>query len=524
MQDNSEDVIIRLEHVTKRFGGVTALSDVSFSIRRGEIHAVLGENGAGKSTLMKLLAGVQEPDSGRIWINGRVVRITSPRAAEALGISMVFQELNLFPTLSVTANLFIGNELRRGGMLLNERAMREQAQRVLDTLSVDLDPTAKVGSLRVGQKQIVEIARAIHQGTSAVIMDEPNSALNEHETKALFSIIRRLKSQGITILYVSHRLEEVFAISDRITVLRDGHYIGTWKTAETTIEETVTNVVGRQLGEMFPPVASIPVDREVALSVDGMRIGSGDSPISFQVRRGEILGFAGLEGSGVQDVLTGLFGLSDKRNRDGEVWFNGRKLDARTPPALIQQGWAFIPANRREEGLMLEWPILRNVSLAIIGRLANKLKLIKQGQEREVSTTYIEQLNIATDSLEKKVLNLSGGNQQKVVLAKWLATRPSLIILNDPTRGIDVGTKRDIYSLIRGWAEQGYTILFTSSEIEEILGLCNRVLVFYKGRIVHQVEAADTNKEEIMRYVLGGANVEENNEVVGQTGKHSVTH
>jgi ribose transport system ATP-binding protein len=503
MQSFNDNEAIRLENVTKRFGGVTALDDVSFSIRQGEIHAIVGENGAGKSTMMKLLAGINQPDEGKIFVGGEETKIPSPREAEALGIAMVFQELNLFETLSVAANIFVNKEPRTGAGFLDEKTMYAEAKEVLESLMVDIDPATKVGMLSTGLKQIVEIARAIQRGTNVVIMDEPNSALNDQETKALFKIIDNLKSKGITIIYVSHRLEEVFTIADRISVLRDGHYIGTWDKDKTTVDQIVTNVVGRQLGEVYPPRVPIKSGSEVILSVRGLQIDENTEPITFEAHKGEVLGFAGLQGSGVQEMLSQLFGL-ERETGPFEVIYDGEPLKSLTPIKLIGMGWAFIPANRRDEGLMLDWSILKNVSIVIIDKLLNQLGFIHHARETDLSTEYIDRFGIATDSLGKKVHYLSGGNQQKVVLAKWLATNPNLLILNDPTRGIDVGTKREIFKYIADWSRQGCTILFTSSEIEEVLGMSHRVLVMYKGSLIREFDGERTNKEEVMRYVLGG--------------------
>lgn len=498
--------IIRLEGITKRYGGVTALNNVSLSIQAGEVHAVVGENGAGKSTMMKVLSGIVQPDEGKIIVRGKETKIQSPREAESLGIAMVFQELNLFDPLTVAANIFINNELN-SGILLDERKMHAEAKKVLESLHVDIQPDDKVTSLSTGQKQIVEIARAIHRGTGVVIMDEPNSALNERETRSLFKIINQLKETGLTILYVSHRLEEVFTIADRISVLRDGKYVGTWNKADTSIEEIVTQMVGRRLGEVYPPKASALED-QVTLRVSNLKVGVEGHPVDFVARKGEVLGFAGLEGSGVAQVFNSLFGLM-QINPDAVVEFNGERLSRLSPTQLINKGWAYIPANRRDEGLMLEWSILKNTSLVIIDRLLSKIGLIKHKEENELALSYIKALDIATESYEKKVGNLSGGNQQKVVLAKWLAIKPSLVILNDPTRGIDVGTKQEIYRLVADLANRGFTILITSSEIEEVLGVCHRILVMYRGEIVKEFDAGKTNKEEVMRYVLGGAAVDE---------------
>ncbi len=504
-EENNE--LIRLDHITKRFGGVTALDDVSFSINRGEVHAVLGENGAGKSTLMKLLAGVIRPDSGDIFINDKKVHITSPEVSEKMGISMVFQELNLFTSMSVAANIYLRHELTRGGVLVKEREMCIKAKKVLnDQLLVDIDPKIKVSKLSTGQRQIVEIARAIDRGTSVVIMDEPNSALNEQETTVLFKIINHLKSCGITILYVSHRLEEVFAISDRISVMRDGHYIGTWMTKETSVDEIVTKVVGRSLGDIFPTRPAYTGEQKEILSISDLFLGKNTKPVEFTVGKGEVLGFAGLEGSGVQDIFLTLFGLKSQKN-SYVIRYEGKEINKTIPSKMIKEGWALIPADRRNQGLMLEWSILKNVSLVIIPRLLTKIGFLNQRQERKIANEYIQKFSIATEGMNKKVHNLSGGNQQKVVLAKWLASQPKMLILNDPTRGIDVGTKQEIYKLIIDWANQGYAILFTSSEIEEIMGVSDRILAMYKGQIIREFNKTETNKEEVMRCVLGGEGI-----------------
>lgn len=500
----STEELIRLENITKHFGGVTALDNVSFSISRGEVHAIVGENGAGKSTLMKLLAGVQEQDEGNVYINGELTRIPSPQISEDLGIAMVFQELNLFLPLTVAANIFIRRELKTGNVLLNERVMCGQASKVLETLMVDIDPKARIAMLSTGQRQIVEIARAINRGTNVVIMDEPNSALNAHETEALFKIIENLKHCGITVLYVSHRLEEVFKISDRISVLRDGKYVGTWNIRDTTMEEIVNAVVGRRLGDIFPPRPPYKGKSEVTISVKDLQLREETAKIEFSARRGEILGLAGLDGSGVQETLHHMFGLEEKKKKL-VLTYGDAAIENVNPRKLIKDGWAFIPADRRNQGLMLDWSVLLNSSLVIIHRLLSKIGLIKHGQERRVAGKYVEKFKIATDSLEKKVHNLSGGNQQKVVLAKWMAAEPKILVLNDPTRGIDVGTKQEIYKLIIEWANQGYTVLFTSSEFDEILGVCDRIIVFYKNEIIKEFEKGKVEKEELMRYILGGS-------------------
>jgi ABC-type sugar transport system ATPase subunit len=496
------DEIIRLDRVTKRFGGITAVNDVSFGIARGEIHAVVGENGAGKSTIMKMLAGVHRPDSGTLILRGEPVAIADPLHARRLGVSIVFQELNLFPHLTVAGNVFANRETTLGPGLLNERQMVAATKRVLGEMGVTLDPHAKVRDLSVAERQLVEIARTLDQQSDIIIMDEPNSALSAAETERLFALLRRLRDKGLTIIYVSHRLEEVFAISDRISVIRDGRYQGTWPIAETTIPDVIAQMIGRRLGETFPHREPVLDEAPVAIAVSGLRVGTGVGPVDFQVRAGEILGFAGLEGSGIADVFSVLFGLT--RPAAGQVVYKHQTVPPRSPFEAIRQGLALIPANRRDEGLMTGWSIRRNASLAVLDRLLDRLGLIDRGKERELANDYVRKLNVATDSIDKRVVNLSGGNQQKVVVAKWLATGPEILILNDPTRGIDVGAKSEIYNLCDELARQGLALLFTSSEIEETLGVCDRILVFHKGRIIREFARGEASKADVMHWVAGG--------------------
>ena len=497
-----DNELIRLEKVTKRFGGVTALNNVSFSIAKGEIHAVVGENGAGKSTLMKILAGNYTPDSGEIFLRGEPVKIADPLDARRLGISIVYQELNLFPDLSAAGNIFVNRELRLPSGLMNEKKMAAETRRVFDMMGVTINPAVKVGKLSVGERQQVEIARTIQQESDIIIMDEPNSALTMHETERLFEIIRRLQAQGITVIYVSHRLEEVFNIADRITVMRDGSYQGTWKIKETTIPRIVEQMIGRRLEEAFPDRPGIPADAPLVLEVCDLVVGN-TGPISFKVHAGEILGFAGLEGAGVMDVFNVLFGLTPPSG--GEVIYQDKQQTVHTPSEAIKLGWGLIPVSRREQGLMLDWSIRRNSTLVILDHLLNKVGLIDRAREARTAQDYIRQLNIATDSLDKRVINLSGGNQQKVVVAKWLATGPKMLILADPTRGVDVGAKAEIYRLCDQLAREGLALLFTSSEVEEIVNLCDRTLAFYKGKALKEFSHSEATKAKVMQVIASGA-------------------
>ena len=496
-----EAPLIQLNRLTKRFGGVTALDGVSFDIRAGEVHAVVGENGAGKSTLMKLLAGVYEPDDGEIQIDERSVRLHDPREARRNGISIVFQELNLFPHRTVAANIFANRELTGRWGAVRRRAMREAARRVLSELEVSISPDALVGPLTIGEKQQVEIARTLEQQSRIIILDEPNSALNESESQRLFSIIRRLRARGITIVYVSHRLEEVFAIADRITVLRDGRYQGTHATSATTIPQIIAAMIGRSLDDSFPERPKNHALGPVVLQVRELCGGARLGPLSFTARAGEIVGFAGLEAAGVDELFRVLFGLDPMTS--GQIVVRDVPQRPTTPLAAMCHGWALIPASRREQGLMMDWSIARNTTLLVLDKLLSRLGLIDPRQVRSTTAQYLNRLAIATDRQDKRVADLSGGNQQKVLLAKWLATSPAILILNDPTRGVDVGAKREIYDLCRQLAAQGMTLLMTSSEAEEILGLADRVFVISKGKVLHEFRFGEVTKAVLLHTMAG---------------------
>ena len=488
--------LIQLEGISKRFGGVAALSGISFNIDRGEVHAIVGENGAGKSTLMKLLAGVHKPDDGQIRIDGNPVALKNPREARRAGISIVFQELNLFPHRSVVANVFANREIAAPGGWLRHRVMRAATAQVLADLDLPLSPQTLVASLTLAEKQLVEIARTLAQQSRIIILDEPNSALSEAESQRLFDLIRRLRARGITIIYVSHRLEEIFAIADRITVLRDGLFQGTYRTTETTIPALISAMIGRPLGNTFPKRPAPFEVGPVLLKVRGLCQGTKLGPLTFEARAGEILGFAGLEGSGVDELFQTLFGLLPLTS--GEVLLRNQPQHLNSPQAAIRAGWAMIPESRREQGLMMDWSVARNATLLVLDKLLNRTCLIHRTAIRSKTNHYIDRFAIATSSPDKKVLNLSGGNQQKVLLAKWLATDPSLLILHDPTRGVDVGAKWEIYELCHQLASQGITILLTSSEIEEIIGLSDRVLVLSKGRIVRECLRGEATKGQLL--------------------------
>ena len=493
--------LIKLESISKRFGGVQALCEVSFSVEAGEVHAVVGENGAGKSTLMNVLAGVYRPDGGKVFLRGEETQLRDPRDAQRHRISIVYQELNLFPDLSVGANIFAGRERRRVGGLLNEAEMRQEVRKVLDLMDVDLSPDEKVGQLSMGKRQLVEISRALAHDAEIIIMDEPNSALTARESEVLFGITRRLRDQGLTVLYISHRLEEVFTIADRVSVLHNGSYVGTWRTGETTIPEIVHAMTGgisikESVSESRSQVG------EPLLSVEGLGGAGGLVEVSATARRGEVVGLAGLEGSGITEFFEIIFGLQPRQR--GRILVRGRETAIHSPTDAIKLGIALVPANRRDEGLMMDWNLRENVSLVVLERMA-KGPLLDPVRIDAIAQEYVDLLKVATDSTRKLVVDLSGGNQQKVAIAKWLATQADILLLNDPARGIDVATKAEIFALARDMAAAGKTVLLTSSDVTEIVDVCDRVLIFYKGTICGELERGQATKQIVLEMMMRGS-------------------
>lgn len=491
------DPILELKDVHKHFGGVKAVDGVSISIACGVIHAIVGENGAGKSTLMNIIAGVYPRDSGQMRVAGSIYSPKTPRDAHASGISIVFQDLALFPAMPVEANVFAGKEATRG-VGLDHAAMRAQTSAALRQMSVELNPARQLGTLTIGEQQWVEIARAVTDESRVLILDEPNSALNQHESEALFGLIRRLKSQGMTVLFISHRLEEVFQIADRITVMRDGCNVGTWEATETTISDIVSAMVGRQPdtgGRRDQRKPSMPV-----LQVRDLSIEERISAVSFTVRSGEVVGVAGLAGAGVSDLFEALFGVQQATG--GDILLDDLACRISSPSDAIRRQVAHVPADRRGLGLMANWSVADNTTLGVLRRFSI-LGVLQHHRLKDIAQQYVDQLGVVTDSLEKKVLYLSGGNQQKVLLARWLATQPRVLILDDPTRGIDVGAKKEIYELINRIARDGVGVLFTSSELEEILELSDRILVLRKGSLVADLPSAVCDKELVMEFVAG---------------------
>jgi len=491
--------IFRLRNVTKHFGGVTAVEDVDFDLQAGEVHALVGENGAGKSTLMKMVHGLYAPDKGTLEVGGETVEFSSPRDAEAAGIAMIPQELDLFPELSVTENLFVGRHRPRTRWGTLDRAtMRAEARERLRSLGVDLDATTTVKGLSAANQQIVAIARALVGEARAVVMDEPTASLTEREVQQLFRIISELTSGGVGVVYISHRLDEIFAISDRITVLRDGHHITTAPADELDAEELVRLMVGRPLNELFTRSPHSP--GEVALEVRGLGRAGEFEGVDLAVRRGEIVGLSGLVGAGRSEVAQCIFGI--RPPEAGEIRVDGEDVRIHSPQAAMERGIFYVPEERRSQGLILPFSIKNNITLSILDRIS-RFGFVPRA-ERQTADRFAKDLSIRGAKVSDPVSRLSGGNQQKVVLAKSLAREPSILLLDEPTRGIDVGAKSEIYRLIDDLSKEDKAILLISSELEEVLSMSDRIVVMREGRVTGEFKRDEATQENVMTAATGG--------------------
>jgi rhamnose transport system ATP-binding protein len=492
-------VALELTHAAKSFGAVQALIDGSVMLRGGEVHALLGENGAGKSTLVKILAGVHQPDSGTLTVNGKEVALHGPAAARAAGIAVIYQEPTLFPDLTVAENMFIGRQPLRGGRRINRRAMQDEAAAVFKRLGVPLDPARIARGLSIADQQVVEIGKALSVNANVIVMDEPTAALSATEVERLFEVIRTLKSHGAAVLFISHRLEEVFAICQTVTVMRDGRHVLTSDLAGLTANDLVRAMVGRELAER-PPEAAGAEPGEPMLTVERLTREGIFTDISFTVRAGEIVALAGLVGSGRSEVARAVFGID--RYDAGQVTVKGRRLKKASPTSAMAAGIGFVPEDRRQQGLVMDMSVQQNVALASLGNL-ERGGLIRASAERAMAADWAARLKIKYGRLTDPVAMLSGGNQQKVVLAKWLGRKPAVLIVDEPTRGIDVGTKAEVHHLLTELAKSGVAVLMISSELPEVLGVADRILVMREGRIAAEFSHADASEETIMAAAMG---------------------
>jgi ABC-type sugar transport system ATPase subunit len=499
-----DDFVLTMDNITKSFSGNKVLHAVSFNLKAGEVHALMGENGSGKSTLMKILMGIYHGEKGTIRLFGEELVFSGPVQALEHGIAMIHQELSPVLDMEIAENIFIGREIRdRSGLLVNIREMRRQAAKLLAQFSLDLDPMTKMRSLSVGQRQLIEIIKAISCNAKIIIMDEPTSAITEKEAELLFEQIRRLRSQGVSIIYISHKMEEIFKISDRITVLRDGNYIGTRNAVELNAGELIKMMVGRELSDVFPK-KTVPLG-DVVLRVSGVSLGNRVKQVGFELRKGEILGIAGLVGAGRSELVESIFGLRKKDG--GKVEINGRPVTINCPQDAIRRSIALITEDRKMTGLNLRGSVGNNITIVSIKQLT-KHRLLNRRREQDCAASFVDKLRIKPPGIGTQTLALSGGNQQKVVIAKWLVGDPGIIIMDEPTRGIDVGAKRDIYLLMGDLAEKGKSLIMISSEMPELIGMCDRIIVLAEGKLTGEFERNRFSQEDIMWCAAGGGPAE----------------
>jgi len=502
------DVLLAARGISKSFPGVKALDCVDVTVRAGRLNALVGENGAGKSTLMNILAGVFPPDGGEILLAGCSVRFKSPREAQEAGISIIFQELNLIPHLSVAENVFLGREPLTPLGLVDFGRMHRDTETLLAQLELDVDPRTPMARLRVGARQIVEIAKAMSFRSRVIIMDEPTSAITEQEIEVLFRLIRQLKQQGVGIIYITHKLDELRHIADDVTVFRDGHFISSEPFANLTRDRMIQMMVGRELSELFPKTTA-PLAEQV-LRVENLSLRHPERPdeyvvrdVSFQVRRGEVVGIFGLMGAGRTELLQTIFGLHPLTSA-GTVHVDGKRCALRSPEQAIAAGLALAPEDRKQDGLVLSMNVAENISLSCLSQTTHA-GLLRPRRERELVSRFVERLSVKTPSLQQQVRHLSGGNQQKVVLAKWLATRPKVLLLDEPTRGIDVNAKKEIYAIIDELAHSGLGVVMVSSELPEILAIADRILVLADGQLTAEFARGEATEEKVLKAALPAA-------------------
>jgi len=496
--DTQPDPVLVLEHAQKSFGAVHALRDGDIELLGGEVHGLVGENGAGKSTLVKILAGVHRPDAGRLLLDGEEAIFDSAKQSQAAGIAIIFQEPTLFPDLTVAENIFVGAQPLKRFRRIDGRRMRREAAAVFGRLGVRLDPDRPARGLSIADQQLVEIVKALTTNARVIVMDEPTAALTNTEVERLFGIVETLRAQGSAVLFVSHRLEEIFALCQRVTVMRDGRHVVTKPIDELTIPSVIRAMVGRDMEALFPKVPTEP--GRVVLNVERLTREGVFTDVSFQVRSGEIVALAGLVGAGRTEVARAIFGID--RFDAGTVEVAGRRLPSGSPTAAMSAGVGLVPEDRRQQGLVMDLSIERNIALASLGSV-QRAGLIPFGAERRFATDWALRLQLKYGRLTNPVWTLSGGNQQKAVLAKWLARKPTLLIVDEPTRGIDVGTKAEVHRLLSELAAQGVAVLMISSELPEVLGMADRIVVLFEGRVMQEFARADATEDEIMHAATG---------------------
>ena len=490
--------VLEMKNIHKQFPGVYALNSVDFELKAGEVHALLGENGAGKSTLIKVLGGIYHPDQGQIIIDGKEVKFNSVPDADAAGVSIIHQEIMTVPYMTIAENIFLGKEPRTKLGTVDHQRMIRESQVLIDSFHMNMKANRKVIALSIAQQQMVEIAKAIAIDAKIVVMDEPTSSLTDKEVERLFEIIEQLKSQGIGIIYISHKLEELFRICDRVTIMRDGQYVATKVIAETNQDELIALMVGRTLGDYYHRTFHELGD--VILEAKNVK-GGLVKEASFQLRKGEILGFAGLVGAGRSELMKDIIGL-DKRD-GGEVFIDGKKVEFHGVQDAKKAGLVLVPENRKREGLVLKNEVGFNMTISVLEDFIKGIN-VNRKKENEIINTYVEAMAIKTPSTRQLIGNLSGGNQQKVLIGKWLAAHPKILILDEPTRGIDVGAKAEIYQIMNSLAEQGVSIIMISSEMPELIGMADRIYVMYEGEITGEVDRKDFTQEKIMYHAAGG--------------------
>jgi ribose transport system ATP-binding protein len=488
------DVILTMKDIDKSFPGVHALDHVNFEVKRGEVHALMGENGAGKSTLMKVLTGIYTKDSGTITYEGKEVEFHGTREAQDAGVVIVHQELNMLGHLTVAQNIFIGREFKKG-IGIDDKKMNEEAAKLFERLHIDIDPTETMSELTVGKQQMCEIAKAISHDAKVIIFDEPSAALTEAEIDELFKIIRDLREQNLAIVYISHRMDEIKVITDRVTVMRDGGYVGTLITKDCTKDDIINMMVGRVIYEEPKTHSMVPKDAPVVLKVEHLNAGKMVQDVSFELRKGEILGFSGLMGAGRTETARAIFGADPVQS--GDIYIHGNKVDIKSPEDAVKNGIGYLSEDRKRFGIVVQKTIAENTTMATLEKFTKGLFINKKA-EREVAQKYVDSLATKTPSVDQLVVNLSGGNQQKVVIAKWLARDCDVLIFDEPTRGIDVGAKNEIYKLMNKLAEEGKAIIMISSEMTEILRMSDRIVVMCEGKMTGEIGIEEASQEKIM--------------------------